>query len=143
MLSLKRNKYLNGLIQDRKILTLDEIGVERGMGLLEDHFSQIKGDIVEFERDVSPLNFLKNWKVSDRSPLSKGRVELMESDSTMYLIFDTHSHSGGFKYFNPNTQFAFLEDSFYIGLVRKVDNNKVKIYHENLYVPQKRIDNLK
>lgn len=137
--SLLKNQPLNisldKLIQEIEVSSIEEIGADETMRLLHNHFVKIQGKIKEFEKDL--YGFSKKWEESKRTLLKYQSVQKM-NEQRVCLSFETRNPSGGFKLLKHQTQFAFIDDVLYMGLV----NERNFLYQENLYIPQNKVNGI-
>ncbi len=144
LISRNISKYLDGLVQNSEIVSLEQCNPDDLMGELKKHFEKFNGEpLVEYERDNNFFNsFLKRWSVSNRTPMDFREVGQIPSDGSLYLSFSTDYSAGGYKYFHSPMELAFIDDVFYLGLGVDKKEKGISICHQNLYVPVRKIESL-
>ena len=127
--------YLTNLVKDveREKLAGQDINMFRAR--LDDYFSDIKGDIMEYKRYLNTHNVEPNWRQTRRSPLTfkkTGRFSVI-----VYAYFDTHLHiDEGFKEFFSPMEIAFMGDSGLYVASGPIKDDKLFVQYETVYLPE-------
>lgn len=127
--------YLTNLVKDveREKLAGQDINMFRTS--LDDYFSNIKGNIMEYKRYLNISNVKPNWRQTRRSPLTFKKTGSFSV--LVYAYFDTYLHMDeGFKEFFPPMEIAFVDDNGLYVASGPVKDDKLFVQYETVYLPE-------
>lgn len=127
--------YLTNLVKDIEREKLAGQDINMFKTRLEDYFSNIKGNIMEYKRCLNTYNVEPNWRQTRRSPLTFKKTDSFSV--LVYAYFDTYLHMDeGFKEFFSPMEIAFLDDSGLYVASGPVKDDKLFVHYETLYLPE-------
>ncbi len=126
--------YLSNLIKDVEREKLAGQDINMFKAKLDDYFSNIKGNIMEYKRCLNTSDVEPDWRQTERSPLTFKKIGSFSV--LVYAYFDTQLRTDeGFKHFVVPMEFAFVDDSGLYVASGQVKDDKLFVQYETVYLP--------
>jgi len=146
--ALKVQGVLSDLVNhaEREKLSVDSL--QEFHQRLKKYFISVGNSVLEYTRDTIETMFGGSlpliWKMSEESPFDLVYVST-ERDGRAYFAYRTrttwsepskNSDEVCIKHFAPHTEFAFVRDNCLYVARGKINNGKLPVYREEVYLPR-------